>query len=186
MNRAYLFAGLPGSGKSTAAEIGKTLTNGSVLEAGEMIREMARDDGIENPSSKELGEYAATSREEHGTAFFAERSVGMILRGEYEVEYPLFVDSVRHIDSVTEFSEFFDSTFLIFVDAPLSVRYERLTGRGRDDEADFTVPDLMDRDRRELTELGTETIIDNDRVDYKIQNVGDQEYLRDELSGIVV
>lgn len=186
MNRAYLFAGLPGSGKSTAAEIGKTLTNGSVLSAGEMIREMAAQEGLENPSSKGLGEFAAVAREEHGPAFFAERSVGMILRGEYDVEYPLFVDSVRHINSVIEFSEFFDSTFLIFVDAPLSVRHERLTDRGRDGEEDFTVQDLMERDRHELTNLGTETIVDNDRIDYRIQNVGDQEYLRDELSGIVV
>lgn len=185
MNRAYLFAGLPGSGKSTAAEIGKTLTNGGVLEAGEMIREMARDDGIENPSSQELGEYAASKREEFGPGFFAERAVGMMLRGEYDVDYPVFIDSVRHINGVVEFSEFFDSTFLVFVDAPLSVRYERLTGRGRDDEADFTVPDLMDRDRRELNELGTETIIDNDRVDYKIQNVGTQEDLRESIADIL-
>lgn len=185
MNRAYLLSGLPGAGKSTAAEIGKTITNGDILRGGDMVREMAKMDGLEDPDSDELGQYAADSRKEYGPGFFAERAVGMLLRGEIEVGYPLFVDSVRNINGVTEFSEYFDSTVTLYIDARRDVRLERLQDRGREGEDSFSYADLARRDERELQELGTQTILDSGRVDHVIPNGASEAHLRERLEDII-
>lgn len=185
MKTAYLLAGLPGAGKSTVADVGVELTGGGAIRAGEMIRTMAADDGLENPSSKELGEYAAQCREEMGDGFFGEKAVGLLLRDEIDVDYPLFVDSVRHIGGAVEFMNYFDSTYLVWVEADRETRLGRLQGRGRDDEADFTMGDLLERDSHELENLGSQTILDSEKIDYRIQNEAGIDELREEVAAII-
>jgi dephospho-CoA kinase len=186
MTNAYIFAGLPGSGKSTAAEIGAMLTGGDVLSAGQMIRRLAERDGLEEPTSKELAGYAAERREHDGPGFFAQRAVDMIERGEYMYDEPLFIDSVRHRDGFDYFNDFFDETTFIWVSATVQTRLERLIDRGRDDEGQFSVTDLYDRDETELTELGQQTLIRSDYIDYRVVNEGTEEELKEHIEELVM
>jgi dephospho-CoA kinase len=185
MTTAYALAGLPGAGKSTVREIGVELTEGDEILAGEMIREWFEDDHGREPESSELGDYAAEQRDELGSAFFAEKVVGELLRGEREVDGPVWLDSVRHLDSVVEFSEHFTNCYLIYVTAPFGTRLSRLQTRGRDGEDDFEPLDLLERDEHELTELGTGTIVGNDRIDYIIENDGTYEDLNEAVESII-
>lgn len=185
MRKAYLLAGLPGAGKSAAADAGTAAAGGSVLSAGNMIREMARADGLEDPTSDELGEYAKKQRGIAGPGFFAEKAAGMILRDEIEIDYPVWIDSVRHINGAREFKEFFDSAELIYIDAPFETRLERVRDRGRDDEAEWSAIDLMERDDRELKHLGTQTILDSGEVDHVVPNDSTMSDLYEHLARIV-
>lgn len=185
MKRAMLFAGLPASGKTTAADIGAAITGGDTIHSGQMIREMASQDGLENPSSEELADFAATVREDHGSGVFAERTVGMILRDEIEVGYPLFVDSIRHMDAFIEFAEFFDSTQLVFLEVDRTTRLERINERGRDGEDEFDLYDLAKRDTNEIENLGLHSVRGSDRIDHTIDNSGTERDLRESLEAIV-
>lgn len=177
---AFLIAGLPGAGKTTVAQIGADITDGSVVESGEIVREMAAQDGLESPSSSELGEYAAEQREEQGPAFVAEFLVGQLLRSELDVDYPLFVDGIRHYQEVVEYTEYFDSRTVIWVDADPYTRLRRLQERGRDGEDGFDMLDLLQRDDRELDDLGVSTLIDDNQqaIDRAIPNTGSEFSLR--------
>lgn len=184
VRRAYLLAGLPGAGKSAARDIGATLTGGGVLKAGDMIREMARADGIDNPTSDELGEYAKEQREIAGPGFFAEKANGMMLRDEIEVKYPLWIDSVRHVNGVREFREYFDTTLLLYIDASFLTRLGRVQERGREGEDEWDAADLLARDSRELEHLGTQTILDSDEIDHVVPNEGTLEQLEEAIRRI--
>jgi dephospho-CoA kinase len=182
---AYLFAGLPGAGKTEAADQAVDIAGGDIISAGTMIRQMAAEDGLTNPTSAELGEYAAECREEDGPGFFAERVHGLYLRDEIDIATPCFIDSVRHAEGVAEFREMFDDCYLVWVEAPFDTRLRRLQERGRDDEADFDSADLMERDNRELGELGVQSILDDARIDHTIKNTGHRRDLRSSLDRII-
>lgn len=184
MKNIYMFAGLPGAGKTTAREQAISLTGGDVVHAGTIIRQMAADDGLTDPSSSELANYAAEQRTEQGPAFAAEKFKGLYLRDEIDVAFPLMFDSVRHKKEVYELRETFNG-HLIWVDAPFETRLRRLQERGRDDEDTFTAADLEERDHIELEELGAKTIIDNDElIDYRIQNDGGLGNLKSALDAV--
>lgn len=177
---AFLIAGLPGAGKTTVAQMGADLTDGSVIESGEVVREMAAQDGLEDPDSSELGEYAAEQREAQGPAFVAEFLVGQLLRGELDPDYPLFVDGIRHYQEVVEYTDYFESRTVVWVDADPYTRLRRLQDRGRDGEDSFDMLDLLQRDERELDDLGVNTLISDNQqvVDRAIPNTGSERSLR--------
>lgn len=178
-------AGLPASGKTTAAEIGEAVTGGERISIGRMIRAMAEKDGLENPTSDQLGAYAADVRRSEGPAFATRRLVEMLRHGVLEPDYPVFVDSIRHREEVEVARNFFDDVEVLLLHAPFSTRYERLVDRARDGEDAFTRTDLAERDERELEQLGFDTITD-DVIDHKILNGSDRmEALRDTLQEII-
>lgn len=184
--RAYIFGGLPGSGKSTAADIGSALTMGDIIRGGEMIREMARDDGLTDPTSQELAEYAAEMRKSDGPGFFGEKTVAMLLGGELDPQYPVFIDSVRHRNGLKEFRNYFDISYFIWIEADFDTRLGRLQERGRDDENRFDSANLMQRDSTELEDLGQQTLMGSDCIDHSIVNEGTQAELREKLDEIIV
>lgn len=182
--RAYIIGGLPGAGKTTAGEILAAITGGTMLESGDMVRQMAAEDGLEDPSSHELGEWSGQQREEVGEAYIEEALVGMILRGEYDFNEPFIYAGLRNRQGLTELRDFFETTF-IWIDARPGVRLDRLVNRERDDEDQFSMEDLEERDRIEIEELGQETLLGTDLADYVVENEGSMEELRDELRDIV-
>lgn len=184
---AYLLSGLPGSGKSTFAEAIAEVKDGTHIEGGEMFRDMAREelDEGEELTSEYVANLGAEKREE-SEAFFAEYVVGKLLRDEMDVEYPLAIDSIRNRASAAEFADYFDSTFVIWMCATQPTRLHRLQDRGRADEGDFTMAELLQRDSHELTELGVETIEGNDDViDVYIDNTYDNmEWLYEQVGAL--
>lgn len=181
----YMFAGLPGAGKTTAARKGVELAGGEMLSLGSIVRQMAYEDGYTDPESHDLAEYAAEQREKQGPSFAAEHVHGLYLRDELDAYFPLFIDGIRHRNEVSEFQEAFGDGYLIWVEAPFDTRLARLQSRARDGEDDFTAADLAERDERELQDLGVMTLNDNELIDYRIENDGDVDDLKSTLDTII-
>lgn len=183
----FLVAGLPGAGKSTVCEMGAEMTGGEVLESGTIIRQHADEEGVDT-DSESLGNFAARQRSQRGPAFVAEELVGHLLRDDIDVDYPLFIAGVRHRDEITEYNQFFDSTTTLWVDASPNTRVERIRERGRDGEDDFDLLDLLNRDSRELEELGVATLVEGQQepIDRAIPNEGTEEQLRRTVERIVL
>ncbi|GGM33932.1 AAA family ATPase [Haloarcula argentinensis] len=139
--------GLPGSGKSEAANVAAEM-DVPVVTMGDVIREECRDRGLDPASDH--GTVAKALREENGPAAIAERSLPMI-EAELESNDTVLVDGIRSDVEVEAFETAFGDGFLLVeIDAPFELRADRLDLRGRDTSADDGGESLEDRDAREL------------------------------------
>jgi hypothetical protein len=154
-----------------------------MVSTGDVVRNMYAGDA----DSQSLGEFAARMRREQGQAFATLELIGEIIDGVFEPDYPLMIDGVRHREEVRECREFFTTTYVVWVSAGgFDQRLARLQERAREGEESFGVGGLLERDRRELQELGTETLMNgNVRRDYRIVNDGTLDGLREQVEGIV-
>ena len=139
--------GLPGSGKSEAANVAAEM-DVPVVTMGDVIREECRDRGLD--PATDHGTVAKALREENGPAAIAERSLPMI-EAELESNDTVLVDGIRSDVEVEAFETAFGDAFLLAeIDAPFELRAKRLDLRGRDTAAEDGGESLEDRDDREL------------------------------------
>lgn len=141
--------GMPGSGKSIAAEQATKLGY-TVISMGDIIREEARLRGIDE-SPKSLGALMLKLRREEGQDVVAKRCLSKALALKRSV-----IEGVR---SPEELNFFWDNSpiFLLAVHASPSTRFQRLLRRGRgDDPKDYKT--FQKRDAREL-EVGIGSVI---------------------------
>jgi dephospho-CoA kinase len=139
--------GLPGSGKSEAANVAVDM-GVPVVTMGDVIRQACRDRGLD--PATDHGRVATALREENGPAAIAERSLP-IIEERREDSDTVVVDGIRSDVEVGAFREAFGEAFLLVeVDAPFEVRAQRLDLRGRDAGAEDGGESLEDRDEREL------------------------------------
>lgn len=139
--------GLPGSGKSEAANVAADM-DVPVVTMGDVIREECRDRGLDPATGH--GTVAKALREENGPAAIAERSLP-IIEDEREASDTVVVDGIRSDVEVEAFREAFGEAFLLVkIDAPFELRAERLDLRGRDAGEAEGGESLEDRDAREL------------------------------------
>ena len=139
--------GLPGSGKSEAAEVA-TEIGVPVVTMGDVIRAECRERGLD--PATDHGTVARALREENGPGAIAERSLPVIEdeRAGHDI---VLVDGIRSDVEVETFRDVFGESFvLVEITAPFEVRAERLDLRGRDAGADEGGESLEDRDEREL------------------------------------
>lgn len=179
---AFMYTGLPGAGKTTVAELAQDNIGGMRVNTGTIVRGAAEEQGYENPTSEELGEFAAKSREIYGDGFAIDWFVEDVQDGTVDVEYPVHFDGVRNVAGVEAVREFATDALLIYVNANFERRLHRLRQRDRDDESEFEPIDLVERDANELNNLGTAEILNSDEVDVIIENdYDDIEPLRREV-----
>jgi len=139
--------GLPGSGKSEAANVAADMAV-PVVTMGDVIREECRDRGLD-PATQH-GEVAKALREENGPAAIAERSRPVVDDALADAD-TVVVDGIRSDVEVEEFRRAYGDEFLLVaVDAPFELRAERLDLRGRDAGGDEGGETLEARDEREL------------------------------------
>ncbi|WP_324665223.1 AAA family ATPase [Haloarcula sediminis] len=139
--------GLPGSGKSEAAEVAAEM-GVPVVTMGDVIRAECRERGLD--PATDHGTVAKALREENGPDAIAERSLP-IIADERAGNDTVLIDGIRSDVEVDRFREAFgDSFVLVEISAPFDVRAERLDLRGRDAGADEGGESLEDRDEREL------------------------------------
>ncbi|MFC6864130.1 AAA family ATPase [Halomicroarcula sp. GCM10025817] len=139
--------GLPGSGKSEAANVAVDM-GVPVVTMGDVIRQECRDRGLD--PATDHGRVATALREENGPAAIAERSLPIIEERRKDSD-TVVVDGIRSDVEVEAFREAFGEAFLLVeVDAPFEVRAERLDLRDRDAGAEDGGEPLEDRDEREL------------------------------------
>jgi dephospho-CoA kinase len=135
--------GMPGAGKSTAAEALVDLGWKRVV-MGDIIREETVKRGLE-PNSKNNGAVMKELREKRGPAVIAELCLSEIKKtGSKKV----VVDGIRSIAEVEYFKKEAD-VLLVAVHASQARRYGLLRERGRSDDP-LTEKMFLERDRREL------------------------------------
>ncbi|MDA0524093.1 dephospho-CoA kinase [Methanococcoides alaskense] len=171
------FVGMPASGKSVASEV-IVDSNVDVVNMGNVIREEVKKRGLE-PNDSNTGGVANDLRAKEGMDAVAKRCVPMIEALGKEL---VVVDGVRGIAEVVFFKEHFGEDFtLVFIDAPLELRFERVTSRGRSDDM-TDIEALKQRDERELGWGLAEAIkVANVTVD----NIGTIEEFKEKINTIL-
>jgi len=171
--------GLPGSGKSEAADVAAEM-GVPVVTMGDVIRQECRDRGLD-PATHH-GEVAQALRDENGPGAIAERSLPVV-RDRLEDAETVLVDGIRSGTEVDIFEDAFGDDFLLVcVEAPFGTRAERLDLRGRDAGADEGGESLAERDERELGFGMGEAI---DRADVTITNDGSLEAFHDRVRTLI-
>jgi dCMP deaminase len=139
---------------------------------GDEIREIAKQNGIEL-TRKNLQDLGNKLRKELGGGAIAERICGKIKTGGYE---NAVVDSIRspyEIEVLRKMSDF----FLVGVDAPWMIRFERIKNRNR--ESDPKTPEeflaIEKRDMGEEDEMGQQVAKCMRLVDLRFNNDGSLE-----------
>jgi len=169
--------GLPGSGKSEAADVARD-RGVPVVTMGDVIRQECRDRGLD--PAVHHGDIAQRLREEHGPGAIAERSLPMIHEALAETDTgTVLVDGIRSGTEVDIFADEFGEAFLLVcIEAPFEQRATRLDLRGRDAGAEGGGESLAQRDERELG-FGMDEAIE--RADVTIANDGSLETFHDRV-----
>lgn len=181
MVSVYCFTGLPGAGKSAASNIAEE-KGFPVVEMGQVVRDTATDELGTEATSSEIGEWATAHREEHGNEIFAKYTADMI-SAKFDDE-TVVIDGLRTPMEFEVFDSAFNSARMILVTAPEETRLNRLQSRGREDESNFTLEDLRERDEREL-EWGVREILEKEVYDIEIENSGTLNEFRQDIIGII-
>jgi dephospho-CoA kinase len=176
----YVTTGLPGAGKTEVAELLEEFTSGQMYSTGDIVRGMFRQETEKEKNSQELADFAAEKRKELGPAFAIEWLIDNEPSGD-----PLIVDGVRHIEEVRELRAEYDDVTVIWTAAPFEIRYNRVVTRGREGEAEFSRDDFSERDKNELYNLGTQSLLDNNAPDERIENDGSYEDLETAVQRIL-
>ncbi len=137
-------AGMPGSGKSVAAEVGRTL-GFSIIVMGDVVREETASRGL--PLTPEnMGHVMLAMREAEGPAVVAKRSIAKVREG---MGGHIIIEGVRSLAEVDEFRTHFSPFQLIAIHASPTTRFRRIFQRGRGDDA-IDRQAFAARDEREL------------------------------------
>ena len=160
------FVGMPGSGKSAAAEVARDLKI-PVVVMGDVIREEAARRGLE-PTDRNLGAVGNDLREREGPDAIAARCLAKIRETKAPV---VVVEGIRSKSEVDLFRESSNDFSLIEVFVPDEVRLARISSRGRSDDANESdlAKAVADRDARELGWGMGEAIR---AADLRIENAG--------------
>ena len=143
MLRIVAITGMPGAGKSTAAQA-LVRQGWKRVVMGDVIRAETKRRGLE-PSAKNIGEVMKSLRQEHGEAAIADLCLETIARmGADEV----VVDGIRSVAEVEAFRKRAE-VMLVAVDASPDRRFGLLRERGRSDDP-LTREMFRERDLREL------------------------------------
>jgi dephospho-CoA kinase len=187
---AVAFCGLPGAGKSYTAEKTADVYDAPVVSMGDAIRHKWNTVHKDfEPSSKELGNFAAEWREDDPEGI--PETVTHIVDQKFQgtrggSEQDLFIiDGVRSVADYEVLNDYFDEFYLIEVEAEFYTRLSRLQERGREEETDFTAVDLAERDEREREKLGFRELCEQDHPDQTIKNGTGPDQLAITLSRVV-
>ncbi|HEV2226194.1 MAG TPA: AAA family ATPase [Nitrososphaerales archaeon] len=143
MLRIVAITGMPGAGKSTAAQA-LVQTGWKRVVMGDVIRSETKRRGLE-PDAKNTGEVMKLLRKEHGDAAVADLCLKEIEKRGFK---KVVVDGIRSMAEVEEFRKKAD-VLLVAVHASPARRFELLKDRGRKDDP-LTYDMFVQRDRREL------------------------------------
>lgn len=172
------FVGMPGSGKSVAAEVARQMGI-QVVVMGDVIRDEAARLGLE-PCDQNLGRVGNLLRERGGACAVAQRCLEKIGPGLDLV----VVEGIRSKDEVDFFRSCCRDFCLIEVYVPEEVRLERIASRRRSDDAsgEGLAVAVAERDSREI-KWGMDLAIK--AADRRIENDGPVEELRRKVASLL-
>lgn len=177
VKKAVIFCGMPGSGKSIGATVATDLGI-PVFVMGDVVREeVTRRQLTHTPQT--LGQIMIDLREEFGPEVIAQR---VIEKFPSISESDVVIDGARSEAEVKSFRQATGQVIVIAVHAAPNVRFERLSQRGREDDA-LTHEAFLKRDVREL-DVGIGRIIA--QADIMIINEGEFEDLKSKVSQVLM
>jgi len=154
-----LYIGLSGpmlGGKGTVREVIESKYKTYSLSLSDIVREETRKRGLELIRDN-LVNVADDLRYKHGPGILAELAIKKVISLGKEAEnYEIILfDSIRNPFEVKEFRQTLKKHFfLIYVDAPLEIRYERLKKRRREGEEILSFEEFKKKSEEEF--LGRE------------------------------
>lgn len=178
----FCITGYPAAGKSTATSYLRE-NDLPVVSMGDIVRELATEQpDISIDDGEKIGNWATQYREENGNAVFAEITANRIAE---RTESKIIVDGLRTKNELQIFRDHFESVTVIFIDAPVKTRFERVQERGRDsEEQEFTLEEFKDRDKRE-EKWGLKEVKEN-CTDIYIENTESIDYLTNTLDEHII
>ena len=141
-SKVYVVTGMPGAGKEEFAQTA-VAAGYSLIRMGDVVREEAVRQGIKM-DDRGVGGFASDERQKHGADIWAKRCI-------QRIENNSVIDGCRSLAEMRLFREKFgNDSVLIAIEAPESIRFERLQKRGRSD-APKTFEEFRERDLREIS-----------------------------------
>ena len=189
MSKVLVLAGLPGSGKSVASEIAKSM-NIPIIIMGNVIRRETAERGLE-PNSRNIGMVAEDLREKFGDDVVLQR-VWPIISEELKNNHLVIIDGMRSIAEKNALVELmgFEPEILAIL-ASEDIRNSRIIQRKRSDDVNIDATKdeekvtvqykeekkhaITERDAREKG-WGVESLIE--QAKYKIENEESMEPFR--------
>jgi len=164
MVRVFGTIGLNGSGKDTVIEYISSFYGVPMLSIGDLVREIAMEKQI-LPTRENLTMIATDRIAKFGAKYFPSKAIERIERNRWEV---VGVAGIRTYDDVRVFKrKYGDDFLLIFVNAPLSLRYEWLIRRGQARDP-RSYDEFVEQDRKEEQNFSLSRAIK--MADVKIEN----------------
>jgi dephospho-CoA kinase len=138
-NQLIGISGTFASGKDTVAEFLVKDFGFTHVSTGDMVRKVAQEKygSIERPV---LAKTATELRYENGA--------GALVTEALKEQRPLVVTGIRSLGEAKALKE--AGGTLLFVDAPIKVRYERVMSRSRDNETALTLDEFRANEEKEL------------------------------------
>jgi dephospho-CoA kinase len=140
MNKPQLIglAGTFAAGKDTVSHVLERDFGYMHVSTSEMVRKVAQEryDSIERPT---LFQTANELRHENGP--------GALVIEALKHEKPLIISGLRSLGEAKQIKK--AGGVLVFVDAPIEVRYERMRSRDRDAEAQLTLEQFTQNEQKE-------------------------------------
>jgi len=153
---AICFIGFPGAGKTTAAkQMAEIIGTPLFTSTGDIVRELAADHfdtDLDSLTGEEIGEFSTMKRENDSPLYVA-REVVERNRADWRwPEFPLVLEGVRDSEAAAFYRDAFEQFIIVFIHAPFQERVSRLADRSREeDEEEYSIADLMHREKRELS-----------------------------------
>lgn len=166
---AFGLIGYPAAGKSYSVDVLEDSTfNCEGIAIGDVVRDIlsSHPEYGPNPTGSEIREWVTTKLEEDDEAVITE------VVNELDTKDPdgfMVIDGIRTPADVRVLNEYFDNFALFYIDSPDEVRLERIQDRGRDEEANFTMNDLKERDSDEEA-WGLREIIQDNEYDFILES----------------
>ena len=167
------FIGMPGSGKSEASEVAKSMGL-KVVIMGDIIRQETARLGLE-PTDENLGKVGNALRETDGPDAIARRSLD-VAKGSGEDR--VIIDGIRSKIEADHFRANSDEFKLVEIWTPPEARLKRLASRRRSDDGAISYESLK---RRESREMGWGMGEATKAADARICNEGSIEDLRNSV-----
>jgi dephospho-CoA kinase len=164
MQRIVLgLVGMPGSGKSEAANIGREY-GFRVVVMGDVIRKEVARLQLE-PTPENVGRVMLELRQQHSPSIVAQLCLTHIANTGGD---RILIEGIRSMAEVTEFKDSFPQFIVLSIHSSPTTRLQRILHRGRSDDAD-NHHFFLERDQREL-HVGIGSVIA--LADYVVINEG--------------
>lgn len=148
-------SGTNGSGKDTVGQILQDDYGFLFVSVTEILRDELIKRG-QTPEREYLRALSAEWRKEHGLAVLVEKAIEIYKSKDKEYK-GLVISSIRNAGEADKIHELDGK--VIWVDADLQVRYQRISGRGRGAEDDKTFQEFLAEEQAEMQTSGDETHI---------------------------